>query len=215
MIDNPIEGHVTDARPHPAGRKGALLSLNECAERAWKARMSPRLRAWALKQLAEAGVSQGTRKQWAQAILDAYRKAVPYVNDPVMGEFMATPDQLLCLDEGGLCMMGADCDEASILLTAVMLALGIPAMIVGSSHKEPFDTPTHVFMAFQDEFKNWVRMDGTTKHRVGQTPHHAREWWIEPGKEAKERGEGDFVGMTETGLSGAPDLFDFRYPGLR
>ena len=96
-----------------------------------------------------------------------------------------------------------------------MLALGIPAMIVGSSHKEPFDTPTHVFMAFQDEFKNWVRMDGTTKHQVGQTPHHAREWWIEPGKEAKDRGEGDFVGMTETGLSGAPDLFDFRYPGLR
>lgn len=370
MIDKPIEGHVTDARPHPAGRKGALLSLNECAERAWKARMSPRLRAWALKQLAEAGVSQGTRKQWAQAILDAYRKAVPYVNDPVMGEFMATPDQLLCLDEGGLCMMGADCfpegtlllrddfefvpieqikvgeriwgrdrwstvtnkwskgvlsvdaikllsttvlltsdhkvyahragsverilvselvpgevllqprilacdrikdvngytfwqvrqrprngrplalvhsieravrkvpcwdistddhyvylpehdvtvsncDEASILLTAVMLALGIPAMIVGSSHKEPFDTPTHVFMAFQDEFKNWIRMDGTTKHQVGKTPHHAREWWIEPGKEAKERGEGDFVGMTETGLSGPGDFFDFRYPGLR
>ena len=544
MIEKPIEGITTDARPHPAGRKGALLSLNECAERAWKARMSPRLRAWALKQLAEAGVSQGTRKQWAQAILDAYRKAVPYVNDPVMGEFMATPDQLLCLDEGGLCMMGADCfpegtlllrddfefvpieqikvgeriwghnkwstvtqkwakgelridavemnngstmyltgdhkvyvgqckhggrcelvgckqaylrtesferlhvsdlregdtllqperisfgtghvdagrmyveglaladgwtqasknpelphvcfyvagrdgkrkeaqkhevkaicerlgvetlwhpryitikdrgwatriaqlgsrarfkhletinldestaeaafrgvmadstkntgsesrtysttsrilalqvrvlhrmfgqftsmkvmtpeqhggagkhpmwrigqrigsksatnlsvksieravrkvpcwdistddhyvylpehdvtvsncDEAAILLTAVMLALGVPAMIVGSSHKEPFDTPTHVFMAFEDEFKRWVRMDGTTKHAVGQTPHHAREWWVEPGKEAKGRGEGDFVGMSETGLSGASEVFNFQYPGIR
>ena len=63
VIDKPIEGHVTDARPHPAGRKGALLSLNECAERAWKARMSPRLRAWALKQFAEAGVSHGDASQ--------------------------------------------------------------------------------------------------------------------------------------------------------
>ena len=214
-VDKPVEGHVTDARPHPAGRKGALLSLNECAERAWKARMSIRLRAWALKQLAECGVSRGSRKEWGQCILDAYRKAVPYVNDPVMGEFMATPDQLLCLDDGGLCMMGGDCDEAAITLTAAMLTLGVPAMIVGSSHKEPYDTPTHVFMAFQDEFKRWVRMDGTTKHAAGQTPHHAREWWVEPGKEAKDRGEGDFVGMTETGLSGVPDFFDFRYPGLR
>jgi hypothetical protein len=542
-VDKPVDGHVTDARPHPAGRKGALLSLNECAERAWNARMSIRLRAWALKQLAECGVSAGTRKQWGQCILDAYRKKVPYVQDPVMGEFMATPDQLLCLDDGGLCMMGGDCfpegtlllrddfsfvpieqikvgeriwgrnkwstvtekwakgelavdaiemsngstmyltgdhkvyvgqckhggrcdqvqcqqafkrmesferlhvsdlregdtllqperiafgtghvdagrmyveglaladgwtkasknpelsylcfyvagrdgkrkeaqkhevkaicerlgietlwheryitikdrewatkiaelgsrarfkrletinldeataeaafrgvmadstqntgaasrtysttsrmlmlqvrvlhrmfgqftsvkmmtpeqhggvgrypmwrigqrigpkagtnlfvksveravrkvpcwdistddhyvylpehdvtvsncDEAAITLVAAMLSLGVPAMIVGSSHKEPHDTPTHVFMAFQDEFKNWVRMDGTTKHQVGSTPHHVREWWIEPGKEAKERGEGNFVGMTETGLSG-PDHFFDKYPGLR
>ena len=215
MIDKPIEGHVTDARPHPAGRKGALLSLNECAERAWKARMSPRLRAWVLQELAKCGVSTGSHKAKGQCILDAFRKKVPYVNDPVMGEFMATPDQLLCLDEGGLCMMGSDCDEASITLVAAMLSIGIPAMIVGSSHKEPFDTPTHVFMAFEDESKNWLRMDGTTKHPVGKAPPHAREWWIEPGKEAKDRGEGDFVGMHETGLSGPSDFFDMRYPGLR
>jgi len=215
MLDKPIEGHVTDARPHPAGRKGALISLNECAERAWKARMSPRLKAWVQQQINKCGVTEGSRKQKAQCILTAWRAKVPYFNDPVMGEFIMTPDQALCLDEGGLCFMGGDCDDHSVGLTASMLTIGVPAMIVGSAHKEPFDTPTHVFMAFQDEFQNWVRMDGTTKHAVGQTPHHVREWWIEPGKEAKARGEGDFVGMHETGLSGPGDLFDFRYPGLR
>jgi hypothetical protein len=204
VIDKPIEGVVTDVRRHPAGRKGALISLEEVAERAWKARMSPRLRAWCLKQLAECGVTAGGRRQWGQCLLDAFRKKVPYVQDPVMGEFIATPDQLLCLDEGGLCVMGGDCDEAAVTLASGMMSLGVPAMIVGSSHREPYDTPTHVFMAFEDDLKDWVRMDGTTKHSVGKTPAHAREWWVEPGKEAKHRGEGDFVGMAagDLGLSG-------------
>jgi hypothetical protein len=214
LLDKPIEGHVTDARPHPAGRKGALISLNEVAERAWKARMSPRLKAWVQQQLVKGGVAEASRRDKAQCILAAWRKKVPYFNDPVMGEFMVTPDQALCLDDGGLCFMGGDCDDHSIGLIACMLCIGIPAMVVGSSHKEPHDTPTHVFMAFEDDFKNWVRMDGTTKHDVGKTPHHVKEWWVEPGKQAKDRGEGDFVGMHETGLSGSGD-FDFRYPYLR
>ena len=363
---------VLMARPHPAGAKGARLSLKEVAEYAWKARMSPLLRAWATQVLDKAGVSRGGRRQKAQAILDAYRKRVPYISDPVMGEFMATPDQLLCLDKDGLCIIGADCfpeetlllpedlsapnhignqvkikdikvgdriwgrddwctilrkvdkgilavdtisldngkhvpltgdhhvylesglrvrvselqpgavlirpkvipargpepgktewsdsvrkasrclvreiqrahfrvscwdittsdgyvylpehdvtvsncDEAAITLIAAMFCLGINAMAVGSSHKEPHDTPTHVFMAFQDELDDWVRMDGTTNHPVGHTAPHLREWWFEPGKEAKESGIGDFVGMSEkhVGVSASSDAFDFLYPGLR
>ena len=71
--------------------------------------MSPRLRAWVTQQLDKCGVSTGGRREKATCILDAFRKKVPYVHDPVMGEFMATPDQLLCLDEGGLCIIGGDC----------------------------------------------------------------------------------------------------------
>ncbi len=117
MIDKPAPGVVTDARPHPAGAKGARLSLDEVAARAWKARMSPRLRAWVTQVLDKAGVSTGSRRQKGAAILDAFRKKVPYINDPVMGEFMATPDQLLCLDENGLCIIGGDCfPEGTLLL---------------------------------------------------------------------------------------------------
>ncbi len=218
MIDKPVEGVVTDARSHPAGARGAKLSLVEVAARAWKARMSPRLRAWATQQLDKAGVSTGGHRQKGQAILEAFRKKVPYIADPVMGEFMATPDQLLCLDEGGLCIVGGDCDEAAITLAAAMLCLGINVMIVGSSHKAPHDIPTHVFMAFQDELEDWVRMDGTTRHPVGQTAPHSREWWVEPGKDQKENGVGDFVGMSEKhvgDLSAPSDMLDLIYPGLR
>jgi len=554
MIDRPVLGVQTDARPHPAGARGAHLSLTEVAARAWKARMSPRLRAWVTQVLDKAGVSRGSRRQQGQAVLDAFRKKVPYVADPVMGEFMATPDQVLCLDEArGICIIGADCfpegtlllrddfefvpieqirvgdriwgrdrwstitekwakgslavdaiemsngstmyltgdhkvyvgsckhggrceqvqcqpaykraesfdqrihvsdlhegdtllqpsriafgsghadvdrmyveglaladgwtqasknsalphvcfyvagrdgkrkeaqkrevqaicqklgietlwhsryivikdrawatriaslgsrarfkhletinldessaeaalrglmadstqntlstqntfctsrtysttsrqlmlqvrvlhrmfgkmtsvkmmtpeqhggagkhpmwrigqrekfgmvlfvksidravrkvacwdistddhyvylpehdvtvsncDEAAITLAAAMLCIGISAMIVGSSHKEPYDVPTHVFMAFQDELGDWVRMDGTTRHPAGQTAPHAREWWVEPGKEAKNRGEGDFVGMSDEGsggdLSAPGNAFDLLFPGIR
>jgi hypothetical protein len=221
--DKPVPGVTTDQRAHPAGREGSLLSLKEVAERAWKARMSPRLREWATRVMADAGVSRGTRHQKAQAILDEYRKRVPYVADPVMGEFMASPDQTLCLDEkGGLCIIGGDCDDASITLQGAMLSIGIPAMTIGSSHKHPYEVPTHVFMAFQDEQGEWVRMDGTTSHPVGQVARHQREWWVEPGAEAKDRGEGDFVGMAgngEVGVSARPSptatRLDLLYPSFK
>ena len=218
MIDKPVEGVVTDKRPHPAGSPGARLSLKEVAERAWKARMSPRLRAWTTQQLDKHNVSTGTRHQKAAAVLEEFRKKVPYVSDPVMGEFMASPQQVLCLDEGGLCIVGADCDEMSITLAAAMMSIGIPTMIIGSSHKDPVDIPSHVFMAFEDENSDWVRMDGTTKLPVGKAPPRMREFWYEPGKEAKESGEGDFVGMSGA-LAGAPrkaaSLLDLQYPGIR
>lgn len=229
MNSKPIEGVETVARTHPAGKKGALLSLDECAKRAWKARMDPRVRAWAMQALADAGKSRGGRREKGQAILDAFRKKVPYVADPVMGEFMATPAQTLCLDNGGLCLIGGDCDDMTICLAALMMSIGIPAMIIGSSHREPNDVPTHVYMAFEDDAGDWARMDGTTKLPIGRSAPYAREWWVEPGEEAKERGQGDFVGMSgipidddggdggegSGDLSEAPMMSDFLYPGIR
>jgi transglutaminase-like putative cysteine protease len=219
VIDKPVAGVATDARPHPSGGKGARLSLKEVAERSWKARMSPRLRAWVTQQLDKANVSTGGRRQKAQAILDAFRKKVPYIADPVMGEFMATPEQTLCLDDGGLCFIGGDCDDHSIGLAASMMSIGIPAMIIGSSHRPPNDVPTHVFMAFEDDLGEWVKMDGTTKFPVGRVTPSTREWWVEPGLDAKERGHGDFVGMSGHGGEGtlaAPvTMLDLLYPGIR
>lgn len=117
MISKPVENVKTDSRPHPAGGKGARLSLQEVADRSWIARMDPRLRAWVTQQLDKCGASEKGRREKAQCILDAFRKKVPYVADPVMGEFIATPSQTLCLDDGGLCFIGGDCfPEGTLLL---------------------------------------------------------------------------------------------------
>lgn len=217
MIDKPVEGVETDARPHPAGKKGARLSLEEVAKRAWKARMSPRLRAWATQQLDKDGASRKGRRSKAQCILDAFRKKVPYIADPVMGEFMATPDQLLCLDEDGLCIIGGDCDEAAITLLAALMSIGIPTMVVGSSHRPPYDLPTHVYGAFKDDTGDWVRLDGTTDRPVGSVAPRVQEWWVEPGENARATGEGDFVGMSGSvgTLQGVVTWTDLAYPGIR
>lgn len=208
MIDKPVPGVTTVARPHPSGGKGARMSLKEVADRAWAARMSPRLRAWVTQELAKCGSSTGNRRQKAQCVLEAFRKKVPYIADPELGEFMATPEQTLCLDDGGLCIVGGDCDDAAVTLAAAMMSIGISTMIIGSSHKQPHDVPSHVFIAFKDDHGNWVRMDGTTSLPIGQAPPRVREFWVEPGAEAKKTGEGDFVGMAGT-------LADLRYPNIR
>lgn len=218
MNEKPVEGVLTIARPHPSGGEGARLSLKEVAERAWKARMSPRLRAWTTQQLDKHKVSTGGRREKAKAVLEEFRKKVPYIADPVMGEFMETPEQTLCLDEGGLCFIGTDCDGAAITLAAAMMSIGINTMIVGASYHDPVDIPTHVFMAFQDDLKDWVRMDGTTKLPVGGHSPSAREFWVEPGAEAKEKGQGDFVGMSggHGMLAGASvTTADLLYPNFR
>lgn len=217
MIDKPVEGVKTDVRPHPAGKAGAKISLEETAERAWKARLSPRLRAWATQELHKAGKSTGGRREKAQCILDAFRAKVPYIHDPVHAEFIATPNQLLCLDEGGLCIVGGDCDEATVTILAALMSIGIPTMVVGSSHKDPYDTPTHVFGAFEDDMGKWIKLDGTTALPVGRVPPHIREWWVEPGEKAKANGEGDFVGMSggDGSLAKPASMLDLLYPGIR
>ncbi len=170
-----------------------------------------------MKVLSDAKVSTGGRREKAKAILEAFRKKVPYISDPVLGEFMATPNQTLCLDEDGICFIGGDCDDMAIGLAAAMMSIGIPAMIVGASYHDPIDVPTHVFMAFQDDLKSWVRMDGTTQLPVGGHSPSAREFWIEPGAEAKEAGKGDFVGMSGGhGMLAKPvTMLDLRYPNVR
>ena len=61
----------------------------------------------------------------ATAVLEAFRKKVPYIADPVMGEFMATPDQLLCLDEPTAGMSAAETHETMGLVRRIASNLSI------------------------------------------------------------------------------------------
>lgn len=195
----------TVVRPHPGGRKGAMLSLDEVARRAWKSRSSPKLRAWATQQLNAAGYPTRIADQ-VQALVDAFRrKAGGYVADPTMVEFMAAPEQTLCLDEAGLCLMGYDCDDAAITCMALCLSVGVPHVwAVGASYKDP-NVPTHVFFAFADEQGQKVRADPTTDLPVGTIrPTPVREWWVDPSKgiDASTLAGGVFVGIGGRGPRG-------------
>jgi len=184
MIDKPISGVKVDARPHPSGGKGARLSLKEVAERIWKGRMSPRVRAWAMQQLAACGVSTGTRREKVQCLLNAFRKKVPFVPDPYLGEFMATPEQTLCLDENGLCFMGGDCfPEGTLLLRNDYEFVPIEQIKVGDKiwGKDKWSTVTQKWAKGQlpvdaIEMSNGSTMYLTGEHRVyaGRCEHGAQ-----------------------------------------
>lgn len=184
MIDKPVEGVTTDARSHPSGAKGARLSLKEVAERAWKARMSPRLRAWATQQLAKHKVSTGGRREKAHAILTEFRTKVPFVADPVMGEFMSTPDQVLCLDEGGLCIIGGDCfPEGTLLLRDDYEFTPIEQIKIGDRiwGKDKWSTVTQKWAkgalkvdAIEMSNGSTMHLTGDHKVYVGQCKHGGR-----------------------------------------
>jgi hypothetical protein len=195
----PITGNVKErvvVTPHPGGVKGALMSLDEVARKMWASRNDPRVRSWATQQLAKAGSPTGHRSK-AQAILNAYRKKVPYVPDPVQSEFMAGPVQTLCLDDHGVCIVGGDCDDATITVGACLLSIGIPVQVVGASYRQPTDQPVHVYLQFQDESGTWVPADPTTRYDVGTVNETARTWIVDPNTGVGAAGlpGGDFVSV--------------------
>lgn len=102
-------------RVHPGGAQGVRISLQEVADRIKKGRNDPRVRAWAIRAIHEAGGPQDTPSQ-AQAILTALKKASTYVQDPVNTEFMQAAHETLCLDDKGLCFRGGDCFPKGTLL---------------------------------------------------------------------------------------------------
>src|SRR5271155_2982612 len=98
---------------HPPGTEGTAYSLDQMAKFIRDGRNDPRMRAWAGRVLLAAG-KPATVKGQAQAILDELRKKTVYLQDPVNTELMAKPHITLCLDDHGLCMPAADCDDLCI-----------------------------------------------------------------------------------------------------
>jgi hypothetical protein len=184
-----------------------MMGLGEVAKRMWKARGDPRVRAWALGAIDEAG-GPTSRRERAHAITNKFRAKVPYVEDPPLVEFMQGPVQTLCLDDHGLCIIGGDCDDMAITLGALLLAASIhPVWVVGASYDDK-TTPGHVYVAFADEKGERVRIDPTTKLDVGTVHPYMKEWWIDPMEQVSANGlpGGEFVGIGKAGAVRAGSL---------
>jgi len=208
MPDGRLQETVV-VKPHPGGRRGAMMSLDEVAKRGWAARLDPRVRAWATQQIAAAGGSTSTRERVA-AMGRAYRKKVPYIADPVQAEFIASPRQLLCLDDHGLCIVGGDCDEATVTGIACCLSIGIPSKVVGASYSGDTGQPTHVYFSFLDDDGQWCEADWTTDKAPASSYPAARKWLIDPqvGVGADGQPGGDFVGVHGRPSGGGEQLVD-------
>jgi len=201
-----------ETRAHPGGADGAKISLDEVAARIRKGRLDPRVRAWAIRCIKEAGEPRTVHGQ-AQALLDALRKATTYVQDPVNAEFMQAAAETLCLDDKGLCFKGGDCDDLVIAYGSAASSIGIPTKVVGQSF-DSSGVPTHVIAAVQDtKTGKWYRVDPSSKYDVGSYFPATKEVWIDPmsgGVEGDVGMGGEFVGVGRPpadwnlGLAGHP-----------
>jgi hypothetical protein len=104
-----------ETQAHPKGASGVKFSLEQVAEKSRDGRNDPRVRAWAIRAIHDAGGPQDQKDQ-AVAILTALKKATTYVQDPVNTEFMQAVTQTLCLDDKGLCFKGGDCFAKGTLI---------------------------------------------------------------------------------------------------
>jgi hypothetical protein len=191
-----------ETRPHPAGKKGADISLNEVAKRIREGRNDPHVKGWAGKVLVAAGKPKGNIEQ-SQALLDALRKQTMYVPDPVGTELNVAARHTLCLTDK-LCMPAGDCDDVSVALGAAIMSVGIPVQVVGQSFNGKTDAPTHVLIAI-DTTEGWKHIDpSSSTMNVGETFPATKEWWIDPMEIngfalSGAEGSGDFVGVGEPG----------------
>lgn len=195
-------------RAHPRGMAGAKLSLDEVAARVKEGRNDPRVRAWASKALIDAGRPQDVRGQ-AQAILDKLRSQTMYVMDPVNTELIAKPHVTMCLDEHGLCLPGADCDDLTVAFGSATMSVGIETEVVGQAFG--MSVPTHVIAAVRDG-GTWLKVDPSEKdYPVGKAHAATKEWRIDPLANAGtglDGTGGDFVGVGGIGPVLTQDQFD-------
>jgi transglutaminase-like putative cysteine protease len=191
---------------HPPGVEGTRYSLEEMARLIRDGRNDPRIRAWAGRTLMAAGKPTTVTAQ-AQALLDELRRKTIYVQDPVNTELMAKPHVTLCLDEHGLCMPAADCDDRVVAFASATMSIGLETMVVGQSYGT--EQATHVIAAVYDPHSGWLKVDPSAeRYRVGQSYPATKEWWMDPitgsiGSSAtaephtlgKEPARGDFIGV--------------------
>jgi hypothetical protein len=203
---NAALGGTVRQEVHPPGLEGTKFSLAKMGELVRDGRNDPRVRGWAGRVLMAAGKPKSATAQ-TQAILDEIRRKTIYVQDPVNTELMAKPHITLCLDEHGLCMPAADCDDRVVALASGTMSIGIETMVVGQAYGT--EQATHVICAILDPDTGWQRVDPSAEnYAVGKSYPATKEWWLDPisGSVAnsaqgtvttmgKEPEHGDYIGV--------------------
>ena len=164
-----------EVRSHPRGEAGTRISIDEAAKRAGTGRLDPRVRAWAIEKIVQAGNPIGVLDR-AKVLLDALRRERIYVEDPTDSDFMPSAACTLVGCEG-LMFLGEDCDGLLIAWLAACGSVGIFGAVVGHSY-DPKGQLSHVLGAVWDGTSKWYRADPSTKQEFGVVAKPTRERWV-------------------------------------
>ena len=164
-----------EIKSHPRGEAGTRVSIEEAAQRAAAARIDPRVRAWSIEKIVQAGNPPAIIDR-AKALLDALRKERIYVEDPTDAEFMPSAACTLVGCQG-LKFLGEDCDGLLIAWLGACGSIGIFGAVVGHSYN-PTGQLSHVLGAVWDGSSRWYKGDPSTKQVFGTVSKPTRERWV-------------------------------------
>lgn len=154
--------------PIPGGDEGTRRTLKKMREIVWKSLRHPQhgpiLRGTALKVLVDAGCKPKDYLCEAEALHNFVRDEIRWTRDARRHELLQWPARTLAWRAG-------DCDDKSMLISALALMVGFPAVAfraIGANpaHPEEF---THVYVLL-DPFGNgkWIPSDPTvSKAKLG------------------------------------------------
>lgn len=164
-----------EIRKHPRGEPGTRISIEEAAKRAAAARIDPRVRAWAIEKIVQAGNPNGVVDR-AQVLLEALRRERIYIEDPTDSDFMPSAACTLVGCQG-LIFLGEDCDGLLIAWLGACGSIGIFGAVIGHSYS-PSGQLSHVLGAVWDGTSRWYKADPSTKQAFGVVSQPTRERWV-------------------------------------
>lgn len=200
---------VVVLRPQPYGAAGIQSSTEKVRRAIAAGRNNPFLIAWT-RQTIHAANLPGARgfpdpDLTVAALFQAQKKEMAFIKDPVSGEMMANPAQLLCLDPKGLCLRGGDCDDQLIVLGSATMSAGIDARLVITRYRGA--DFAHITMGYETP-NGWHCIDPSTDTGACSNAPYLERTIVEILTDDGTQTGGDFVGLGHLGAPPAAELVD-------
>jgi hypothetical protein len=170
----------------PKGYRGTLRTAEHMGRLIREGAKDFYVRQKAIDILLERGIQPKDYLGEIRALFEWVQSNVRYTKDPFQVELLHAPRRMLQLRAG-------DCDDMSILLGAMLEAVGHPSrlVLIGPDPARP-DLFSHVYLEARHQGR-WIPLDPTMPHPMGWAPQASNKQVIavRPGPDAEEHGGPD------------------------
>lgn len=208
LVSLPTPPLIVVLRPHPLGRRSVEVSTEYVRGAIERYKSNPFLAQWVRQTIHAANLPDPRGRpnpdNVVAALFAQQKREMAFVNDPLHGELMASPSDLLCLDPEGRCLRGGDCDDQIIVLGSAVASAGISVRL--RVRRYPNSKQAHVTLEYRVRDGSWKCIDPSTDTGTCSTAPYLEEVIMHVVDEAAPRLE--FVGLgspDDGGPLGAPD----------
>ena len=188
-LQRAIDAGVKASRaPYAGGSEGIRVSVETVALKAVEARYDPDVKGWAVDRLKELGMDGRDRVPPSvviPAMFEVLKGVTIYVADAYGSEVIQSAATTLCL-RPGLCIRGGDCDDLTVLVAGVFLALGYRVWLVKQRFRGA--PQEHILVAIEDEDGRKIRCDPSSRMSAGHSVPADEEVFYDPMEMARSSG---------------------------